>query len=303
MPSNTTKVLYVQPQNMLEKLTLRHISVVILSLKIAMAAWLVWGVWQHASGKGFLQLDYSFLGYMLAGFVAQLIDGALGMAYGVSCTTLLLNLGISPAIATASVHTAEVFTTGASGLSHLYLGNVDKKLFLRLILPGVIGSMVGAYLISEVFDGKVIKPYIAAYLLILGVIIFIKSFRSRKPSEKVRYVSILGLSGGFLDAVGGGGWGPIVTSNIVNQGNDPRETVGTVNTAEFFVAFFSTGVFLFFVGVDSWQVVAGLIAGGLLAAPFGAWLVSRISAKSLMFMVGLIIILTQSYTLISWWLK
>lgn len=268
-----------------------------------MAAWLAWGVWQHASGKGFIQLDSSFLGYMLAGFVAQLIDGALGMAYGVSCTTLLLNLGIPPAIATASVHTAEVFTTGASGLSHLYLGNVDKKLFLRLILPGVIGSMVGAYLISEVFDGKVIKPYIAAYLLILGLIILMKSFRSRKPTDKVRYVSALGLSGGFLDAVGGGGWGPIVTSNIVNQGNDPRETVGTVNTAEFFVAFFSTGVFLFFVGVDSWQVVAGLIAGGLLAAPFGAWLVSKISAKSLMFMVGLIIILTQSYTLINWWLK
>lgn len=303
MPSNTTKVLYAQPQNMLEKITLRHISVVILSLKIAMAAWLAWGVWQHATGQGTITLDSSFLGYLLAGFVAQLIDGALGMAYGVSCTTLLLNLGIPPAVATASVHTAEVFTTGASGLSHLYLGNVDKKLFLRLILPGVIGSVVGAYLISEVFDGKVIKPYIAVYLLILGIIILLKSFRIPKPVERVRYVSALGLTGGFLDAVGGGGWGPIVTSNIVNQGNNPRETVGTVNTAEFFVAFFSTGVFLFFVGVDSWQVVAGLIAGGLLAAPFGALLVRNISAKKLMFLVGLIIILTQSYTLINWWLK
>jgi uncharacterized protein len=288
---------------MLEKITLRHISVVILSLKVAMAIGLIWGVWQHTAGKFSFPFDIYFLGYVLAGFVAQVIDGALGMAYGVSCTTLLLNLGISPKLATASVHTAEVFTTGASGLSHLFQGNVNKKLFLRLILPGVIGSVVGAYLISEVFDGKVIKPYIAAYLLFLGVLILIKSFRTRKPSEKVKFVSLLGITGGFLDAVGGGGWGPIVTSNIINQGNDPRETVGTVNTAEFFVTFFSTGVFLFFVGVENWQVVVGLIVGGLLAAPFGAWLVKKISAKSLMFLVGLIIILTQSYTLINWWLK
>ncbi|AEE49696.1 sulfite exporter TauE/SafE family protein [Haliscomenobacter hydrossis] len=288
---------------MLEKITLRHISVVILSLKIAMAAWLAWGIWQHTIGHASPKLDVSFFGYLLAGFVAQLVDGALGMAYGVSCTTLLLHLGIPPALATASVHTAEVFTTGASGLSHLYLGNVDKKLFLRLIVPGVIGAVVGAYLISEVFDGKVIKPYIAAYLLFLGIIILLKSFQTRVPTEKVRYVSLLGVTGGFLDAVGGGGWGPIVTSNIVNQGNDPRKTVGTVNTAEFFVAFFSTGVFLFFVGVESWQVVAGLIAGGILAAPFGAWLVHKISAKALMFLVGLIIILTQSYTLVNWWIK
>jgi uncharacterized protein len=285
---------------MVNRLSYRHISLAILSLKALLVGFLIWQVLHHTKGDLAFRFDGAFFGFVAAGFVAQLIDGALGMAYGVSCTTLLLNLGIPPAIASTGVHTAEVFTTGASGLSHLYLGNVDKKLFIRLIIPGVIGAMLGAYLLSEVFDGHAIRPFLAAYLLFLGVLILRKSIRDKQPGDKVKYVSTLGFSGGLLDAIGGGGWGPIVTTNILRQGNCPRETIATVNTAEFFVAFFSTGVFLFFTGVESWQVVLGLVIGGLLAAPIGAWLVNKLDTRKLMFLVGFVIVLTQGYTLGNW---
>jgi uncharacterized protein len=282
---------------MVDKINYRHISLTILSLKGLLIAFLIWQVWSHAKGHFQFSFDSTFFWFVLAGFVAQLIDGALGMAYGVSCTTLLLNVGIPPAVASTAVHTAEVFTTGASGLSHLYLGNVDKKLFIRLIIPGVIGSMLGAYLLSNVLDGQLIRPYLAGYLMFLGILILRKSLLGKKPGGRVKWISPLGLFGGMMDAMGGGGWGPIVTSNILNQGNNPRETIGTVNTAEFFVAFFSTGVFLFFMGVESWQVVLGLIVGGLMAAPIGAWMVNKLDTKKLMFLVGFVIILTQGYTL------
>jgi uncharacterized membrane protein YfcA len=232
------------------------------------------------------------------GFFAQLVDGTLGMAYGVSCSTLLLNFGVAPKVATAAVHTAEVFTTGVSGLSHLKFGNIDKKLFLRIVITGVAGAMIGAYLISAVFDGKLIKPYIATYLLVLGIVILVKGILNQpKPESKIKYAEVLALFGGFFDAIGGGGWGPIVTSNLINQGKNPRETIGTVNTAEFFVAFFGTGVFLFFVGIDSWKTVLGLIIGGVIAAPIGAYFASRVNKKTIMILIGAVIILTSSYTL------
>jgi len=159
--------------------------------------------------------------------------------------------------------------------------------------------MVGAYFISEIFDGDLIKPYIAMYLLVLGIIILVKGIRNRpKDHIDVKRAGLLALIGGFLDAVGGGGWGPIVTSNIINQGKNPKETIGTVNTTEFFVAFFSTGVFLFFVGVESWPVVLGLILGGVVAAPVGAFFASRVNKRSLMILVGIVIILTSTYTVI-----
>ncbi|QMU31494.1 sulfite exporter TauE/SafE family protein [Adhaeribacter radiodurans] len=234
---------------------------------------------------------------MGAGFLAQLIDGTLGMAYGVSCSTLLLTFGLSPAVASASVHTAEVFTTGVSGLSHLFLQNVNRTLFFKLVIPGVLGAVIGAYLISEVLDGNTIKPYISGYLLLMGSLILVKSFRSRSGEERVRRVSLLGLSGGLLDAVGGGGWGPIVTSNLIFQGKTPQETIGTVNTAEFFVAFFSTIVFLLLVGLDSWKIVLALILGGILAAPVGAVLAKKARPKTMMRLVGIVIMLVSGYTI------
>ena len=229
----------------MERFKFRHITFVILALKLVFIGWLVWEFF-HSNQQQTFTFDKEFLLFCLAGFIAQLIDGTLGMAYGVSCSTILLQLGISPAVASASVHTAEVFTTGVSGLSHLYFKNVDKHLFLRLAIPGIIGAMIGAFLLSKVLDGNMVKPFIAGYLLILGILILIKSIREPLFKDEIKRVSPLGFFGGLLDAIGGGGWGPVVTSNIIHKGKTPQMTIGTVNTAEFFVAFFSTGVFLFF---------------------------------------------------------
>ena len=278
-----------------------HIGAAILVCKMALVLFLFITIWPEVN-LSTISLDDTFLFFIGVGFVAQIIDGALGMAYGVSCSSMLLYFGVSPRVASAAVHTAEVFTTGVSGLSHLRFGNLDRPLFLRIVFTGVIGAMVGAYLISEIFDGSLVKPVIAGYLLILGIVIIVKGIRNRqRPVSKVKYAEWLALFGGFLDAVGGGGWGPIVTSNIIHQGNDPRETIGTVNTAEFFVTFFSTGIFLVFVGIESWPVVLGLIVGGVIAAPLGAWLASKADRKVLMLLIGLLIILTSTLTLVKYW--
>ena len=267
-----------------------------LALKLLIIGWMLWLFLSSNTDQTF-SLDIEFFLYCLIGFVAQIIDGTIGMAYGVSCSTFLLHLGVSPAIASASVHTAEVFTTGVSGLSHLYLKNVDKKLFIQLAIPGIIGAIVGSFLLARVFDGDIIKPIIAGYLLILGIVIIIKSFRNLRLKDNLKRLTPLGFFGGLLDAIGGGGWGPIVTSNIIQRGKSPQIAIGTVNTAEFFVAFFSTGVFLFFIGMEGWKTILGLIAGGVLAAPIGAYLIKLIRPKKLMLLVGVGIVITSCYTI------
>lgn len=282
---------------MIALLAPRHIGILIITLKASLVIFIILQLTVFSQKSLDISLDEQFLFFAIAGFIAQLIDGALGMAYGVSCTTFLLNFGIPPALASASVHTSEVFTTGVSGLSHLFLKNVNTKLFLKLAIPGVLGAVVGAYLLAAILDGGVVKPYIAGYLLIIGIFILIKSFKVFKPKEEVKKVSLLGLTGGFFDAIGGGGWGPIVTSNLIAQGKTPKETIGTVNTAEFFVTFFSTGVFLFFVGIDSWKIILGLVIGGVIAAPLGALMATKVKPRVLMFLVGLVIIITSSYTI------
>lgn len=281
----------------MNRISFKHIGIAIITLKLVLLGVLLYTILTDTSENTF-EMDITFFKFICIGFVAQIIDGTLGMAYGVSCSTMLLSFGVAPKVASAAVHTAEVFTTGVSGLSHLKFGNIDKKLFFRIVITGVLGAVVGAYLISNVFDGKVIKPYIAGYLLILGFVILVKGIRNKqKHFSRVKHAEMLALTGGFLDSVGGGGWGPIVTSNIINQGNDPRMTVGTVNTAEFFVTFFSTGVFMFFVGIESWQVVLGLIAGGVVAAPVGAFLAARIDRQKMMVIIGIVIMATSLYTL------
>lgn len=282
----------------LEKFKFKHISFVILAIKACFIGWLIWTFFQTGRQEAFI-LDTEFLLFCLVGFIAQIIDGTLGMAYGVSCTTFLLQLGVPPAVASASVHTAEVFTTGVSGLSHLYMGNVDKKLFLRIAIPGVIGAALGAFLLSKVLDGNAIKPFIAGYLLILGLLIVIKSIREPLFKEEIKNLSPLGFIGGALDSIGGGGWGPIVTSNIIHRGKTPQLTIGTVNTAEFFVAFVSTAVFLLIMGMQGWKPILGLIIGGIIAAPIGAFLVRFIKPRVLMFIVGIVIIVTSAFTIIS----
>ena len=240
-----------------------------------------------------------FWAAVAVGFAAQAIDGALGMAYGISSNTFLIGVGASPASASAAVHVAEVFTTGFSGLSHLKFGNVDKALFRRLVIPGVVGGVAGAYLLTSI-DGKLIKPFIAAYLLLMGLYILHKAWRASHPkahSHEIKHVSKLALLGGFVDAVGGGGWGPVVTSTLVGRGNDPRKTIGTVSAAEFFIAFSTAGAFLLWAQMEHWLLVAGLIVGGLFAAPFAAWLCHKLNARTLLWLVGTLISLLSVFNL------
>jgi uncharacterized membrane protein YfcA len=246
-------------------------------------------------------LTIDFVLFVLAGFIAQMIDGALGMAYGASSTSMLMSFGVSPAAASAAVHTAEVFTTGASGISHLRFGNVNSKLAKALIIPGVIGAILGAYVLSSV-DGKAIAPYISLYLVFLGGRILLKAFTISKKKNKIKNIAPLALFGGFIDSVGGGGWGPIVTSTLLGKGRNPRYTIGSVNLAEFFVALASAGIFTFMLGFNNWVVMLALIVGGVMAAPFGAVLASKFKPKTLMIVVGLVVIGLSVRTILKAWL-
>jgi uncharacterized protein len=257
---------------------------------------------QHTGQTG-LQLVVSalesreFWAAASVGLLAQTVDGALGMAYGITSTSFLLATGASPAVASASVHIAEVFTTGVSGISHIKFGNVDRKLFLRLLLPGIVGASVGAWVVSSI-DGAALKPYIAGYLLLMGLYVISKVFRTiRARREAPRHVAKLGLVGGFVDAVGGGGWGPVVTTTLVGTGQDPRMTIGSVNLAEFFLTFVSAGVFAMLVGESPWFTVAGLVLGGLFAAPLAAMLTRRLHTKVLLALVGTVIVAISAFNL------
>lgn len=248
-------------------------------------------------------MNIDFWVLILVGFLAQLIDGSLGMAYGVSSNSFLLGVGVPPAIASASVHTAEVFTTGISGFSHWRLGNIDRRIVLGLIIPGVIGGALGAYVLTSV-DGNKIKPYIAIYLLIMGIRILYKAFRHKETPEiepKPKLLVPLGLAGGALDAMGGGGWGPIVTTTLISSGHTPRKTIGSVNFSEFFVTLVVSITFLLTIGLTHWNVFLGLMIGGVVAAPFGALLTKKIPAKVIMIVVGLVIIFLQIRTMIQIW--
>ena len=234
------------------------------------------------------------------GFVAQLIDGALGMAFGVLTNTLLVSfMGLVPARASASVHLVETFTTAASGLSHIIQRNVDWRLFARLTVPGLVGGMTGAYLLSTI-DGSIAKPFVLAYLSAIGLYLLWRAWQLDHPRHHraPRIVEPLGLAGGFLDAVGGGGWGPVVTSNLLVQGTEPRTTIGTVNASEFVLTLSVSLTFIFALGFSAFTVAAvGLIIGGLLAAPLGAIVATRVSAKRLITMVGLLLTATSLFSL------
>ncbi len=241
--------------------------------------------------------SHAFWSAVAVGLLAQTVDGALGMAYGITSTSFLLATGVSPAVASASVHIAEVFTTGVSGVSHIKLGNVNKNLFLRLLLPGMVGAITGAWLLSSV-DGDAIKPYVAGYLLLMGLYVISKIFRKIKSRrDEPRHVAKLGLAGGFVDAVGGGGWGPVVTTTLIGTGHDPRMTIGSVNLAEFFLTFVAAIAFAVLVGEGPWPTVAGLVLGGLFAAPFAAYLTSRLHTKALLALVGTLISVISVYNL------
>jgi uncharacterized membrane protein YfcA len=242
----------------------------------------------------------ALLPFIAIGFAAQLVDGALGMAFGVICSTLLVSvMGVAPARASAGVHLVEMFTTGASGISHVLHKNVDWKLFARIAVPGVIGGGVGAYALSNI-HADVARPLVMLYLTCLGFYLLYKAISyPQLPKAKDAKVTVpLGLVGGFLDASGGGGWGPVVTSNLLIQGTDPRKTVGTVNTAEFFLTVVVSLTFISQIGLEAFtQVTGGLLVGGLLAAPLGGYIVKHVPPKTLLLMVGIVLTATSLFSL------
>ena len=233
-------------------------------------------------------MDLNIVVFIIVGFIAQIIDGALGMAYGVSSNSFLLSIGLPPAAASASVHTAEVFTTFVSGVSHWKFGNVDKKLFKKLLIPGIIGGVLGAYVLTSI-PGKTIKPFIGAYLLIMGLMILRKAFKKIKEKRVETKLIPLATAGGFFDAIGGGGWGPIVTSTLMARGHNPRFTIGSVNISEFFVTVAEAATFFTILGLVHWQVIVGLLIGGVLAAPMAAYVCKRLPSRALMIIVGILI--------------
>ncbi len=230
-----------------------------------------------------------FLIFMAIGFIAQLIDGALGMAYGITTTTFLLNIGLPPVTASAITHAAECVTTGFSAFAHHRFGNVDRNLFKRLLIPGLLGAICGVIILTHI-DGNHIRPFIAVYLLIMGIIVISKAFTVFPPSTIVKHLIPLGFFGALLDAIGGGGWGPVVTSTLLAKGNNVRTTIGSVNATEFFIT--TTVSITFFLSnvIIGWQIVLALAIGGAVAAPLGAMLCKYVPVRMLLFCVGLLII-------------
>ena len=229
--------------------------------------------------------------FAAVGFAAQMVDGAIGMAYGLSATSVLLTLGVAPATASASVHAAEVFTTGASGLAHWRLGNVRRALVLRLAVPGVLGGVLGAYVLVGM-PTAVVRVFVGLYLLALGGVVLLKALRPRPPlaaAISTGRLAALGFCGGLLDAIGGGGWGAIVTSTLIGQGNAPREAIGSASLAEFFVTAAVSAAFVATVGLTLWPVIAGLVLGGVLAAPLAALAAKRVPDRLLMAAVGVVV--------------
>ncbi|WP_207384184.1 sulfite exporter TauE/SafE family protein [Legionella nagasakiensis] len=249
-----------------------------------------------------------FFLFTIVGFIAQIVDGALGMAYGVISTGVLVSFGIPPMVASASVHTAEIATTGISGFSHAMFKNIDYTLFRRLAIPGIIGCIIGAYLLTRIPE-NIAKPFIAAYLIIMGGFILYRAFQGGKlshvlknfivkkvkthklPSDEARGLIPLGLVGGFFDATGGGGWGPIVNATLLAQGTTPHCTIGSVNLTEFLITISVSTTFLFTIGISHWSIILGLIVGGAAAAPLAAIIVRYIQPRIIMLLAGSMVIL------------
>lgn len=242
--------------------------------------------------KWFNQLDRNLIWIFLTGFIAQLIDGALGMGYGVASSTAMLSLGLNPATISGSIHTAEVFASGASGISHYKFGNVNMKLFWRLVVPGVLGAIAGAfalYMLGEKYS-QLIRPIIAAYTLLLGIRFLYNALNKNPQFTKIKRYRALAAFGGFFDSFGGGGWGPIVTTTLINSGRSHKYTVGTVSLTEFFVTLASALTFFELIGIDHWQTIFALILGGTISAPIAAKLAGRLPKKTASLLLGCLVI-------------
>lgn len=249
-----------------------------------------------------MELGSEFYWFILIGLGAQLVDGALGMAFGLVSSSVLLSMGLPPAAVSASIHTAEVFTTGASGVSHLAAGNVDRRLFLRLALPGAVGGVVGAYVLTQL-PGEIIRPFIYAYLLVLAIFILLRASGRLVPAQEVKRVPVLGFVAGLLDASGGGGWGPVATSTLLARGGQARTTIGTVNAAEFVVTVAVSITFLLTMGLQYLNIVAGLLIGGMMAAPLAALLVKKVKERWVLVAVGVLVLAISLFQIGQAWVQ
>lgn len=251
---------------------------------------------------GSFDLTY-LLPFIAVGFAAQIVDGALGMAFGVISNTMLVGvLGVPPALASQRVHIVECFTTATSGISHLLHGNIDKRLFFRLLIPGVFGGVIGTYVLSSL-DAGVVKPFVLMYLTAIGIWLLVRGLLYPPKLKEAKFIAPLGLVGGFLDAAGGGGWGPVVTSNLLIQGADPRKVVGTVNSVEFFLTLTVSAAFIWHLGLaDVAGATLGLLIGGVAAAPVGAWAAKHIPAKPMLILVGVVLTATSLFGIYRAWL-
>ncbi len=245
-------------------------------------------------------LDPNFHWMVLAGFLAQLVDGALGMGYGVTSATILLSIGVNLASISGSIHTAEMFASGASGYSHYKFGNVNKRMFKALLIPGVLGAVAGAILLTKLGNthADYLRPIMAVYTMFLGIRIFINAFRKNKPQKKFRHYGWLAGAGGFLDSFGGGGWGPIVTTTLITKGRSPKYVIGSVSLTEFFVTLASAFTFFTMLGVSHWQTILALIIGGLIAAPLAAKLAGRLPKKASFILLGILVMIWSMRILI-----
>jgi len=238
-------------------------------------------------------LGKNFGWMVLAGFLAQMVDGATSMGYGVTSAIILMSANVSPAAISGSIHTAEMFASGASGYSHYKFGNVNKKMFKALLIPGIIGAVLGAVLLVKLGETHIayVRPVMAVYTLFLGVKIFINAFKKINVKKKFRHYGWLAGAGGFLDSFGGGGWGPIVTATLITKGRTPRFVVGSVSLTEFFVTVASAFTFFTLIGVQHWQVILALVIGGLIAAPIAARISGKLPRKASFILLGTIVVI------------
>jgi siroheme synthase-like protein len=272
------------------------IKLVVWSAFVAFLAIALTSLWfREPSFQNFVEnINPNFYYFLGAGFVFALIDGAIGMSYGVTSTTFSLSMGIPPASASMGVHLSEILSNGIAGWMHYRMGNVNWKLFKLLLLPGIIGAATGAYLVSSLEHYAVYtKPAVSLYTLILGFVILSKAINinRKRTTAKIKNISALGLGGGFIDAVGGGGWGSIVLSTLIAGGRHPRFSLGTVKLSRFFIALVSSATFILMLNGKHWEAVAGLIIGSALASPVAARISNKISAKAIMFAVAVIVII------------
>lgn len=237
--------------------------------------------------------------FILIGFAAQLVDSALGMAFGLLGNALLLLIGMPPVTASAAVHTAESFTGGVSGISHAIQRNVDWRLFRRLVVPGVVGGLLGVWILTNLANG-IVRPLVLVYLGAIGLYLLWRGARRPQTYRSIKLVEPLGLAAGLIDGAGGGGWGPLVSANLLVQGASPRVVIGTVNASQFFVTVTIAASFIGTIGLQSFTTAAvGLLIGGSVAAPIGAYLVRRLPARLLIVAVGVVLIIASLYGLLA----